>query len=73
MKDVELTYGKPATLPVLSAWEQVKNCNSENFKIMPWFCQTQGCVLPEDVKEFYLSNDGVRLKWNYQYNGIDFV
>ena len=31
--------------------------------------QSQQCALPEDVKQFYQSNDGMKLEWSYQYNG----
>ncbi|XP_046409199.1 tubulin polyglutamylase complex subunit 2 [Ischnura elegans] len=31
--------------------------------------QRYSCVLPEDLKHFYLSIDGFRLIWNYEYAG----
>ncbi len=31
--------------------------------------QTNGCSLPSDLKEFYLTNNGLTLTWKYMYNG----
>ena len=31
--------------------------------------QTNGCSLPSDLKEFYLTNNGLTLTWKYLYNG----
>ncbi|KAG8227813.1 hypothetical protein J437_LFUL010971 [Ladona fulva] len=31
--------------------------------------QRYSCTLPDDIKQFYLSTDGLRLIWNYEYAG----
>lgn len=30
--------------------------------------QRHCCILPQDLKEFYLSTDGLKLVWSYEYS-----
>ncbi|XP_071446932.1 tubulin polyglutamylase complex subunit 2 [Hetaerina americana] len=38
-------------------------------QLMTTWEQRYSCILPDDLKQFYLSIDGFRLIWNYEYAG----
>lgn len=42
----------------------------EKTQILTWE-QRHGVYLPEDMKRFFLSTDGLYLHWSFQYTGIE--
>lgn len=54
--------------PGVQETELEKRLPCERMLLTAWE-QRHCCALPEDMRQFYMSTDGFKLTWNYEYAG----
>lgn len=73
--DVRFVEREPAEKRSLLSWEQVKHFTPQRHKMWSGFTllsyepalflpQKNTCILPEDLRDFYLTTDGFTLTWS---------
>ncbi|KAK6621451.1 hypothetical protein RUM44_001258 [Polyplax serrata] len=63
-----LVKNNAGTTPGVQNVHLEKRAPCERIQISTWE-QRHSCVLPQDMKQFYLSTDGFKLTWQYEYAG----
>ena len=48
--------------------KEIQSTCDERSCVLPY--QATGCVMPEDVKVFYSTHNGIDLQWSYLHQGI---
>ena len=77
MCDVRFLDKYPAEKSAIYSWEQVcvlliffmANTMCECFLCTLFWLQKNMCALPKDLKDFYMTTDGISIQWSIEFDG----